>query len=87
VIAFVDVKTADGDEASAPFAESLRNLGARVVKQWNWNGEAVEKIGITHVIYKQGGARTLAKVKCAKGAVKCVGLGWISRFFPSESQG
>lgn len=87
VIAFVDVKTADGDEASAPFAELLRNLGARVVKQWNWNGEAVEKIGITHVIYKQGGARTLAKVKCAKGAVKCVGLGWISRFLPSDAQG
>jgi hypothetical protein len=85
VVAFVDVKTADGDAASAPFAESLRNLGARVVKQWGWNGEDVDKVGITHVIYKEGGARTLAKVKCAKGAVKCVGLGWISRFAPSNS--
>lgn len=81
VVAFVDVKTADGDDASAPFSESLKNLGARVVKQWTWNGDEVEKVGITHVIFKQGGPRTLAKVKLAKGAVKCVGLGWISRYF------
>jgi hypothetical protein len=79
VIAFVDVKTADGDDASAPFAESLKNLGARVVKQWTWNGEELEKVGITHVIFKQGGPRTLSKVKLAKGSVKCVGLGWISQ--------
>jgi hypothetical protein len=79
VIAFVDVKTADGDDASAPFAELLKNLGARVVKQWTWNGEELEKVGITHVIFKQGGPRTLSKVKLAKGSVKCVGLGWISR--------
>ena len=80
VIAFVDVRTADGDDASAPFSEALKNLGARVIKQWNWNGEEVDKIGITHVIFKQGGPRTLSKVKLAKGAVKCVGLGWISRY-------
>ena len=80
VVAFIDVKTADGDDASAPFAESLRKLGARVVKQWVWNGEDPEKAGVTHVVFKQGGPRTLDKVKCAKGGVKCVGLGWISRF-------
>jgi len=59
----------------------LKNMGARVVKQWTWNGEEIDKVGITHVIYKQGGPRTLSKVKCAKGAVKCVGLAWISRYF------
>ena len=80
VVAFVDVKTADGDDASAPFAESLKSLGAKVVKQWGWNGEELDKIGITHVIFKQGGPRTLSKVKMAKGLVKCVGLGWIARF-------
>ena len=79
VIAFVDVKTADGDDASAPFADSLKTLGAKVVKQWGWNGEELDKVGITHVIFKQGGPRTLSKVKMAKGLVKCVGLGWISR--------
>ena len=82
VVAFVDVRTADGDDASAPFVESLKNLGAKVVKQWTWNGEELDKIGITHVIFKEGGPRTLWKVKCAKGAVKCVGLAWISRFAP-----
>ena len=82
VIAFVDVRTADGDDASAPFVDSLKSMGAKVVKQWTWNGEDMDKVGITHVIYKQGGPRTLSKVKCAKGAVKCVGLGWISRYFP-----
>jgi hypothetical protein len=81
VIAFVDVKTADGDDAGAPFAETLKSLGAKVVKQWTWNGEELDKVGITHVIFKQGGPRTLSKVKIAKGLVKCVGLGWISRSF------
>jgi hypothetical protein len=80
VVAFVDVRTADGDDASAPFADALKNLGARVVKQWTWNGDELDKVGITHVIFKQGGPRTLSKVKWAKGAVKCVGLGWISRY-------
>jgi len=87
VSAFVDVRTADGDDASAPFAETLKNLGARVVKQWTWNGEEIEKVGITHVIFKQGGPRTLSKVKMAKGAVKCVGLGWISRYHVSMLRG
>jgi hypothetical protein len=80
VVAFVDVRTADGDDAGSPFAEALKNLGARVVKQWSWNGEEPDKIGITHVIFKQGGPRTISKIKMAKGAVKCVGLGWISRY-------
>ena len=87
VIAFVDVKTADGDDASAPFAESLKTLGARVIKQWAWNGEELDKVGITHVIFKQGGPRTLSKVKMAKGLVKCVGLGWISRSFSFQTVG
>ena len=79
VTAFIDVRTADGDDAGGPFAETLKSLGARVVKQWAWNGEDVENVGITHVIFKQGGPRTLSKVKMAKGAVKCIGLGWVSR--------
>lgn len=80
VIAYVDVRTADGDDAGAPFAEALRNMGAKVVRQWTWNGEEVDRISVTHVIFKQGGPRTLSKVKLAKGAIKCVGLGWISRY-------
>jgi len=79
VVAFVDVKTSDGDDASAPFVETLKKLGARVAKYWNWSGDDMDKVGITHVIFKQGGPRTLAKVKLARGRVKCVSLGWISR--------
>ena len=35
------------------------------------------KVGITHVIYKDGGKRTLEKVREAKGVVLCVGVGWV----------
>ncbi|KAI4174871.1 MAG: hypothetical protein LQ346_008166 [Caloplaca aetnensis] len=35
------------------------------------------KVGITHVVYKDGGKRTLEKVREAKGAVLCVGVGWV----------
>lgn len=34
-------------------------------------------IGITHVVYKDGGKRTLEKVRSAKGQVLCVGVGWV----------
>ncbi|KAL8647314.1 MAG: hypothetical protein Q9210_005630 [Variospora velana] len=37
----------------------------------------VPKVGITHVVYKDGGKRTLEKVREAKGAVVCVGVGWV----------
>lgn len=80
VVAYVDVRTADGDDAGAPFADALRTLGAKVVRHWTWNGEEAERMALTHVIFKEGGPRTLSKVKMAKGAVKCVGLGWISRY-------
>lgn len=35
------------------------------------------KIGITHVVYKDGGKRTLEKVRDTGGLVKCVGVGWV----------
>ena len=35
------------------------------------------KIGITHVVYKDGGKRTLEKVRASKGVVHCVGVGWV----------
>ena len=35
------------------------------------------KIGITHVVYKDGGKRTLEKVRASGGAVLCVGVGWV----------
>lgn len=35
------------------------------------------KVGITHVVYKDGGKRTLEKVKASDGVVLCVGVGWV----------
>lgn len=35
------------------------------------------KAGITHVVYKDGGKRTLEKVRSSNGAVSCVGVGWV----------
>ena len=35
------------------------------------------KVGITHVVYKDGGKRTLEKVRASNGIVSCVGVGWV----------
>ena len=91
IIAFVDVHTSEGADASGIFYDLLTQMGARCVKQWNWNPRASMAIGadsddqlagstkpgISHVIYKDGGKRTLEKVRAAQGAVECVGVGWV----------
>ncbi|PWW73067.1 hypothetical protein C7212DRAFT_366148 [Tuber magnatum] len=78
-VVFVDVYTAEGADASEPYENALRGLGARVLKSWNWNldGGNKDKIGITHVVFKEGSPRTLQKVKDSKGVVVCVGVGWV----------
>jgi hypothetical protein len=86
----VDVHTTEGEDASGIFLELLQQMGARCVKWWSWNPrsslspvdgvdpkEANSKVGITHVVYKDGGLRTLEKVKHAAGLVKCVGVNWV----------
>ena len=35
------------------------------------------RVGITHVVYKDGGKRTLEKVQSSNGVVVCVGVGWV----------
>ncbi|KAI4175984.1 MAG: hypothetical protein LQ343_001266 [Gyalolechia ehrenbergii] len=55
-----------GGPADSPIQSSSPVLGA-----------LSSKIGITHVVYKDGGKRTLEKVREAKGAVLCVGVGWV----------
>ena len=78
---FVDVHTTEGADASALFTELLTQMGARCVKSWNWNcngdGEDGIRIGITHVVFKDGGKRTLEKVRETGGVVSCVGVGWV----------
>ena len=103
-VVYVDVHTTEGADASAIFVELLSSMGARCVKQWNWNPRASSnsslemaiegqdsisgitnnKVGITHVVFKDGGKRTLEKVRESHGLVSCVGVGWVleSVLFP-----
>ena len=96
-VVYVDVHTTEGADASGIFVDLLTQMGARCVKQWNWNPRASlggalnsyaspqgnspdvsnNKIGITHVVYKDGGKRTLEKVRSSNGVVQCVGVGWV----------
>ncbi|KAK3382958.1 hypothetical protein B0T24DRAFT_672893 [Lasiosphaeria ovina] len=87
-VVFVDVHTTEGADASGIFVELLAAMGARCVKTWAWNpasspppsssgSEAAAKIGITHVVYKDGGRRTLEKVRESAGVVQCVGVSWV----------
>ncbi|PGH08747.1 hypothetical protein AJ80_07785 [Polytolypa hystricis UAMH7299] len=87
-VVFTDVHTAEGADASGIFVELLNQMGARCVKSWSWNPRASlspvdgadpkeGKVGITHVVFKDGGVRTLEKVREAHGLVKCVGVGWV----------
>lgn len=87
-VVHVDVHTTEGEDASGIFVELLQQMGARCVKSWSWNpGSSLSpvdgvdpkdsRVGITHVVYKDGGLRTLEKVKKAAGLVKCVGVGWV----------
>ncbi|KAE8349302.1 hypothetical protein BDV28DRAFT_63279 [Aspergillus coremiiformis] len=87
-IVYVDVHTTEGEDASGIFVELLQQMGARCVKNWSWNprssvspdeqAESREgKVGITHVVYKDGGVRTMEKVRQARGLVKCIGVGWV----------
>jgi hypothetical protein len=78
-VVFVDVHTTEGADASGLFTELLTQMGARCVKRWDWNGDREEssKIGITHVVFKDGGKRTLEKAKETDGVVSCVGVGWV----------
>ncbi|OTA68539.1 hypothetical protein K449DRAFT_323561 [Hypoxylon sp. EC38] len=83
-VIFVDVHTSEGADASTIFVELLTQMGARCVKSWPWNPTSpangdgsIAKVGITHVVYKDGGKRTLEKVRETGGVVQCVGVGWV----------
>lgn len=83
-VVFVDVHTSEGADASSIFVELLSHMGARCVKNWTWNpsGSAhsessSSRIGITHVVFKDGGKRTMEKVRQSKGVVQCVGVSWV----------
>jgi len=87
-VVFVDVHTTEGADASPLFTELLVQMGARCVKSWNWNGNGEDgsKIGITHVVFKDGGKRTLEKARETGGVVSCVGVGWVLEYVPRSAQ-
>ncbi|KAF4983302.1 hypothetical protein FDECE_17333 [Fusarium decemcellulare] len=82
-VVFVDVHTSEGADASSIFVELLTQMGAKCMKTWSWNpsGSASEvtssKVGITHVVFKDGSKRTLEKVRESNGIVQCVGVSWV----------
>ncbi|OLN86805.1 hypothetical protein CCHL11_07832 [Colletotrichum chlorophyti] len=81
-VVYVDVHTTEGADASGIFVELLTQMGARCVKTWAWNPSATgnsdaSKVGITHVVYKDGGKRTMEKVRESNGVVQCVGVSWV----------
>ncbi len=78
-VVFVDVHTTEGADASGIFVELLTLMGARCVKSWAWNpaADGSAKVGITHVVYKDGGKRTMEKVRQCAGLVQCVGVSWV----------
>ena len=95
-VVHVDVHTMEGEDASSIFTELLTQMGARTVKSWAWNPHASScgglegtatpdgKVGITHVVFKDGGKRTLEKVRASKGLVQCVGVGWVLEYVISS---
>lgn len=81
-IVFVDVHTSEGADASGIFVELLTQMGARCLQKWSWNPNSTSnsestKVGITHVVFKDGSKRTLEKVREANGVVQCVGVSWV----------
>ena len=92
-VVYVDVHTSEGADASGIFIELLTEMSAKCVKSWSWNPRASiggpqgeegvdhsKRVGITHVVYKDGGKRTLEKVRDAGEVVKCVGVGWVLEY-------
>lgn len=86
-VIYVEVHTSEGADASGVYIDLLTQMGARCVRDWRWNSRAsvhagddlttAGKPGVTHVVYKDGGKRTLEKVRDAKGEVWCVGVRWV----------
>ncbi|CEI65296.1 hypothetical protein FVEN_g6277 [Fusarium venenatum] len=82
-VVFVDVYTSEGADASSIFVDLLTQMGAKCMKSWSWNPSSSEndmtsnKVGITHVVFKDGSKRTLEKVRESNGVVQCVGVSWV----------
>ncbi|KAF2868005.1 hypothetical protein BDV95DRAFT_610426 [Massariosphaeria phaeospora] len=68
---YIDIKSKKFHDDNHLFTTLLEDLGGQVIKNWTSNN-----LGITHVLFKDGSAETLDKVRSTDGAVKCVNVGW-----------
>ncbi|KAG9127708.1 hypothetical protein FRC07_010631 [Ceratobasidium sp. 392] len=69
-VIFVDVRTAEGEDAGSMFMDMLRDLGARVVSK--------PTPSTTHFVFKSGHQSTLTKHKLYDDPRPClVGIGWV----------
>ncbi|GAA5876833.1 hypothetical protein JCM16303_006302 [Sporobolomyces ruberrimus] len=71
VVAFVDVRTGEGDDSGMIFVDMLKNLGARVTTR--------PSSLTTHVIFKSGRPSTLQYVRGCVRPPKVVGIAWVVR--------
>lgn len=88
-VIYIDCQYRISEHPADFYGEILTNLGAKVLKRWNWNPEMQGKtpskrfkVGVTHVVFFEGTARSLKKVKEARKMgihVECVGLSWIKQ--------
>ncbi|GAA6016150.1 hypothetical protein JCM8202_005429 [Rhodotorula sphaerocarpa] len=80
VSAFVDVRTADGDDSGMIFVDMLKDLGARVTMR--------PSSLTTHIIYKSGRSTTLDFVRQAPTRRKphLVGIAWVVRCAETHSR-
>ncbi|KAF2719151.1 hypothetical protein K431DRAFT_205282, partial [Polychaeton citri CBS 116435] len=78
-VALVEVFTNDGASASTPFIQLLHRLGAKTTKTFSER--------VTHVVFKNGSATTLQRVRLhnkevevdGKGnKIQCVNSRWVS---------
>ncbi|GAA5856637.1 hypothetical protein JCM8547_005903 [Rhodosporidiobolus lusitaniae] len=73
VVAFVDVRTAEGDDSGMIFVDMLKGLGARVTLR--------PSSLTTHIIYKSGRPSTLSFLRSLPptSRPKLVGIAWVVR--------
>ncbi|KLU88021.1 hypothetical protein MAPG_07008 [Magnaporthiopsis poae ATCC 64411] len=79
-VVFVDVRTSEGADSSEIFVELLSQMGAVCLRSWDWTpdeADSVSKVGITHVVFKDGSNQTIQKVRECGGVVQCVGVSWV----------
>ncbi|KAK7205839.1 hypothetical protein BZA70DRAFT_294916 [Myxozyma melibiosi] len=67
VTAYLDIRTDEGDDASATFKSMLCKLGAKVVRQ--------PSRSVTHIVFKRGSPKTLHTAQ--EMNLSCLSISWI----------